>query len=63
MSGGTSWQAFVFEGIIDVTTGGNVSFQTQCSKTSTALSMRPLGMITLMPMGAIGANTAAGTWS
>ena len=63
MSGGTSWQAFVFEGIIDVTTGGNVSFQVQCSKTSTALSMRPLGMITLMPMGAIGANTVAGTWS
>ena len=63
MHGGTSWQAFVFEGIIDVTTGGNVSFQTQCSKTSTTLSMRPLGMITLMPMGAIGANTAAGTWS
>ena len=63
MSGGTSWQAFVFEGIIDVTTGGNVSFQVQCSKTSTALSMRPLGVITLMPVGAIGANTVAGTWS
>jgi hypothetical protein len=63
MSGGTTWQAFVFEGIIDVTTGGNVSFQVQGSKTSTALSMRPLGMVTLMPVSVIGANTAVGTWA
>jgi len=63
ISGGTSWQAFVFEGIIDVTTGGNVSFQVQGSKTSTALSMRPLGMVTLVPVSVIGANTAVGTWA
>ena len=63
MSGGTTWQAFVFEGIIDVTTGGNVSFQVQGSKTATALSMRPLGMVTLMPVSVIGANTAVGTWA
>jgi hypothetical protein len=63
MSGGTTWQAFVFEGIIDVTTGGNVSFQVQGSKTSTALSMRPLGTVTLMPVSVIGANTAVGTWA
>ena len=61
--GSNRWQAFVFEGIIDVTTGGNVSFRLQGDQSVTALSMLSLGMITLMPVGVIGANTAVGTWS
>ena len=61
--GSNRWQAFVFEGIIDVTTGGNVSFRLQGDESVTTLSMLSLGMITLMPVGVIGANTVAGTWS
>jgi hypothetical protein len=46
-----------------VTTGGNVNFMITLSKAVSALSIPQLSYVTLVPVGAIGANTVAGTWA
>jgi len=58
-----TYNAALFKGVIDVTTGGNVNFMLTLSKAVTALSIPQLSYITLTPVGSVGANTAIGTWS
>ena len=58
-----TYNAALFKGVIDVTTGGNVNFMITLSKAVSALSIPQLSYITLVPVGAIGANTQAGTWA
>jgi hypothetical protein len=54
---------FVIHGTIDVTTGGTVNFMISQDQNAVTWSIKPGAYIKLMPLGAIGANTAAGTWS
>jgi hypothetical protein len=58
-----TYNATFIRGTIDVTTGGNVNFMITLSKAVSALSIPQLSYITLVPVGAIGANTVAGTWA
>jgi len=58
-----TYNATFIRGTIDVTTGGNVNFMITLSKAVSALSIPQLSYVTLVPVGAIGANTAAGTWA
>ena len=52
------------QGTIDVTTGGNVNFMvSQDQNTPVTWTINAGSYVRLMPLGAIGANTAAGTWS
>lgn len=54
----------VIYGNIDVTTAGNVNFMlSQDQNTPIVWTMLPGAYVRLLPIGAIGANTAAGTWS
>ena len=51
-------------GTIDVLTGGNVNFMiSQDQNTPITWSILPGAYVKLMPVGAIGANTAVGTWA
>ena len=55
---------YIVNGTIDVTTGGNVNFMiNQDQNTPITWSVLSGAYIKLMPVGVIGANTAAGTWS
>jgi hypothetical protein len=55
---------YIVRGTIDVTTGGNVNFMiSQDQNTPITWSTLTGSYIKLLPLGAIGANTAAGTWS
>jgi hypothetical protein len=55
---------YIVRGTIDVTTGGNINFMiSQDQNTPITWSTLTGSYITLMPLGAIGANTTAGTWS
>ena len=55
---------YVVRGTIDVTTGGNVNFMvSQDQNTPITWSTLTGSYIKLLPLGAIGANTADGTWS
>ena len=55
---------YIVRGTIDVTTGGNVNFMiSQDQNTPITWSTLTGSYIKLIPLGAIGANTAAGTWS
>ena len=58
-----TYNAAFIRGTIDVTTGGNVNFMITLSKAVSALSIPQLSYVTLVPVGAIGANTQAGTWA
>ena len=58
-----TYNAAFIRGTIDVTTGGNVNFMITLSKAVSALSIPQLSYVTLVPVGAIGANTTAGTWA
>jgi hypothetical protein len=52
------------QGTIDVTTGGNVNFMvSQDQNTPVTWTINAGSYVRLMPLGAIGANTTAGTWS
>ena len=54
----------IIQGTIDVTTGGNVNFKvSQDQNTPVTWTINAGSYVKLMPLGAIGANTAAGTWS
>ena len=54
----------VIQGTIDVTTGGNVNFMvSQDQNTPVTWTINAGSYVRLMPVGAIGANTTAGTWS
>jgi hypothetical protein len=54
----------VIYGNIDVTTAGNVNFMlSQDQPTPITWTMLPGAYIKLLPLGAIGANTVAGTWA
>jgi len=51
-------------GTIDVTTGGSVNFMiSQDQNTPITWSVLAGSYVTLTPLGAIGANTADGTWA
>lgn len=55
---------YIVCGTIDVTTGGTVNFMiSQDQITPITWSVKPGAYIKLTPLGAIGANTAAGTWA
>ena len=55
---------YVVRGTIDVTTGGTVNFMINQDQTTPIVwSVLTGAYIKLMPLGAIGANTAAGTWA
>lgn len=55
---------FIVHGTIDVTTGGTVNFMiSQNQNTPITWSVKPGAYVKLLPLGAIGANTAAGTWA
>ena len=55
---------YIVRGTIDVTTGGTVNFMiSQDQNTPITWSVKPGAYIKLTPLGAIGANTAAGTWA
>jgi hypothetical protein len=55
---------YIVRGTIDVTTGGNVNFMiSQDQNTPITWSTLTGSYIKLLPLGAIGANTEAGTWS
>jgi len=54
----------IIQGTIDVTTGGNVNFMvSQDQNTPVTWTINAGSYVRLMPLGAIGANTSAGTWS
>jgi hypothetical protein len=54
----------VVYGTIDVTTAGNVNFMlSQDQNTPITWTMLPGAYVKLLPLGAIGANTSAGTWA
>jgi hypothetical protein len=54
----------VVYGTIDVTTAGNVNFMlSQDQNTPIVWTMLPGAYVKLLPLGAIGANTSAGTWA
>jgi hypothetical protein len=54
----------IIQGTIDVTTGGNVNFMvSQDQNTPVTWTINAGSYVRLMPLGAIGANTTAGTWS
>jgi hypothetical protein len=54
----------IINGTIDVTTGGNVNFMvSQDQNTPVTWTVNAGSYVRLMPLGAIGANTADGTWS
>jgi len=53
----------VIRGIIDVTTAGSVNFMISQDQNTPTWSVLTGSYIKLMPLGAIGANTADGTWS
>ena len=54
----------VIYGNIDVTTAGNVNFMlSQDQNTPIVWTMLPGAYVRLLPIGVIGANTAAGTWA
>jgi len=54
----------LINGTIDVTTGGNVNFMvSQDQNTPVTWTINAGSYIRLLPLGAIGANTTAGTWS
>jgi hypothetical protein len=55
---------YIVSGTIDVTTGGSVNFMiSQDQNTPITWSVKAGAYIKLTPLGAIGANTAAGTWA
>jgi hypothetical protein len=55
---------YIVCGTIDVTTGGTVNFMiSQDQNTPITWSVKAGAYIKLTPLGAIGANTAAGTWA
>ena len=55
---------YIVCGTIDVTTGGTVNFMiSQDQNTPITWSVKPGAYIKLTPLGAIGANTVAGTWA
>ena len=54
----------IIQGTIDVTTGGNVNFMvSQDQNTPVTWTINAGSYVKLLPLGAIGANTADGTWS
>jgi hypothetical protein len=53
----------VIYGIIDVTTAGSVNFMISQDQNTPTWSVLAGSYIKLLPLGAIGANTAAGTWA
>ena len=54
----------VIYGNIDITTAGNVNFMlSQDQNTPITWTMLPGAYVKLLPLGAIGANTVAGTWA
>jgi len=54
----------IIQGTIDVTTGGNVNFMvSQDQNTPVTWTVNAGSYVKLLPLGAIGANTADGTWS
>ena len=54
---------YIVRGTIDVTTGGNVNFMISQDQNTPTWSTLTGSYIKLLPLGAIGANTADGTWS
>jgi hypothetical protein len=55
---------YVIFGTIDVQTGGTTNFMiSQDQTTPITWSVLPGAYVKLMPLGAIGANTAVGTWA
>jgi hypothetical protein len=59
----TAFIPIIFEGVIDVTTGGTVNFMITNSKVLTTFTLLALAEITLTPVSAVAANTTVGTWS
>ena len=59
----TAFIPIIFEGVIDVTTGGTVNFMITNSKVLTTFTLLALAKITLTPVSAVAANTTVGTWS
>jgi hypothetical protein len=59
----TAFIPIIFEGVIDVTTGGTVNFMITNSKVLTTFTLLALAEITLIPVSTIAANTTVGTWS
>jgi hypothetical protein len=59
----TAFIPIIFEGVIDVTTGGTVNFMITNSKVLTTFTLLALAEITLIPVSTVAANTTVGTWS